>query len=225
MKILAIVPTQDEFHYFLQACLEKSYQADTAFTGKLPVTHFPALGIAVACGGLGKTQFAVQTQHLIDLAHWDWVICAGAAGALVESISVGDVVVATETVEHDIRNKFGKPMLPRFGGAKTILEHCHQTLPASSAFKVHFGCVASGDEDVVESERRKALHLQTGALAVAWEGAGGARACQFSDVPYLEVRGVSDSANGKAALDYEKNLPLVMSNVARVVLSWVRNPL
>jgi adenosylhomocysteine nucleosidase len=222
MKILIIIPTQRELDCFLEACLEQGYQAETALTGKLLITHFPALEIAVAFGGLGKTQFAVQTQHLIDMAHWDWVICAGAAGALVDSLSIGDVVIATETVEHDIHNRFGKPLLPRFGGSETLLEHCYQAIPATGTFKVHFGSVASGDEDVVETDRRKAVHLQTGAVVVAWEGAGGARACQFSDVPYIEVRGVSDSADRKAALDFEKNLPLVMRNVATVILSWAR---
>ena len=150
------------------------------------------------------------------------MICAGAAGALVDSLAVGDVVIATETVEHDIHNKFGKPLLPRFCGSEVMLAHCREIQLATDGFKVHYGGVASGDEDVVELERRQTLYLQTGALAVAWEGAGGARACQFSEVPYLEVRGVSDSANGQAALDFKKNLPLVMRNVSRVVLSWAR---
>src|SRR6266478_4000180 len=62
----------------------------------------------------GRSRKATCTisQHL--------VICAGAAGALVNGLSIGDVVVATETVEHDIRNKFGLPLLPRFGSAKAI---------------------------------------------------------------------------------------------------------
>lgn len=222
MNRLVIIPTAPETDHFLGALVEQSYQPQAASTGKLATTHFPALKITVAQGGLGKTQFAVHTQHLIEAAPWDWVICAGAAGALTDNLAVGDVVIATETVEHDIRNRFGKPLLPRFGSAEAILEHCRQTLPATQAYKVHFGAIASGDEDVVGVDRREAIYRQTGALAVAWEGAGGARACRFSHVPYLEVRGVSDRADGKAAADFTENLPLVMRHVAAVILSWVR---
>jgi adenosylhomocysteine nucleosidase len=82
--------------------------------GRLPVVHLPELDVTLACGGLGKVQFAVQTQHLLDVCPaWDLVICAGAAGALVDGLPVGDLVVATETVEHDIHNRFGRPLLPK----------------------------------------------------------------------------------------------------------------
>jgi adenosylhomocysteine nucleosidase len=222
MNLLVVIPTSQESDHFLRALAEQGHQAQATSTGKLATTHFPALDITVAQGGLGKTQFAVHTQHLIEAAPWDWVICAGAAGALTDSLAVGDVVIATETVEHDIRNRFGKPLLPRFGSAETILQHCRQTLPITNAYQVHFGGIASGDEDVVELERRAAIYRQTGALVVAWEGAGGARACRFSHLPYLEIRGVSDRADGKAPADFEKNLPMVMRHVAQVVLSWVR---
>lgn len=220
MRILVVIPTQLELDYFLQACQELGHQAEPRVAGRLSIKVYPTLGLAVAHGGLGKTQFAVQTQHLIDALDSDWVICAGAAGALVDALDVGDVVIATETVEHDIRNHFVKPMLPRFYGAAAIVEHCRQSLPRVNGVAVHFGAVASGDEDVASPERREAIGQRTGALVVAWEGAGGARACQFSGKPYLEVRGVSDRADGTAAQDFRRNLPVVMSNIATVILSW-----
>lgn len=221
MRILVVIPTQLELEYFLQACQDLGHQAEHGAAGRLSVNAYPALDLAVAHGGLGKTQFAVQTQHLIDALDSDWVICAGAAGALIDALHVGDVVIATETVEHDIRNHFVKPLLPRFEAAVAIVDHCRRSLSRVGDVGVHFGAVASGDEDVVSPERREAIYQRTGALAVAWEGAGGARACQFSGKPYLEVRGVSDQADGMAAQDFRRNLPVVMSNIAKVILAWV----
>jgi adenosylhomocysteine nucleosidase len=219
VKILTIIPTKEELNCFLQACLEQAYQAEIVATGRLSTTYFPKLEMAVAYGGLGKAQFAVQTQHLIDVAHWDLVICAGAAGALVDNLSVGDVVIATETIEHDIRNRFGKPLLPRFSGSEKDLENCRRALQTPLGFQIHFGPIASGDEDIVDRERRRAIHVQTGALLVAWEGAAGARACQFSGAAYLEIRGVTDSANSAAALDFQSNLEKAMQSVAQTVIS------
>jgi hypothetical protein len=80
------------------------------------------------------------------------------------------------------------------------------------AFTVHFGPIASGDEDIVTVERQQELHRRTGALVAAWEGAGGARACQFSARPFVEMRGVTDGVNSSAAADFRANLKTAMEN-------------
>ena len=60
----------------------------------------------------------------------------------------------------------------------------------------------------------------TDCLAVAWEGAGGARACQFNQKYYLELRGITDTANHQAAIDFEANLMRAMDSLAEVVIRW-----
>jgi hypothetical protein len=65
MQILVVTPLAAEVACFLQSCVEQGILSETMVMEKLPVTHFPALGAIVAQGGLGKAQFAVQTQHLI----------------------------------------------------------------------------------------------------------------------------------------------------------------
>ncbi len=223
MKILTVIPTEAELESFVRASREQGYPAEMIATGKLPVTHFSMLDLAVASGGLGKVQFGVQTQHLIDAGHWDVVICAGAAGALVTDLAVGDVVIATETVEHDIRNKFSKPLLPRFHGSEEMIGRCRRALKTEPAFRVHYGPIASGDEDVMDAERRADIRARTAALAVAWEGAGGARACQFSGLPFIEIRGVTDGAGGTAADEFRQNVQLALKNVAQVIITLAQS--
>jgi len=222
VKTLTVIPTQVELDLFLQGCQALGLRAEPGSTGRLSTSYFPSLDLTVACGGLGKVQFALQTQHLIDISHWDLVVCAGTAGALAEGLSAGDVVIATETVEHDIRNLFGAPHLPRFSGSKEFLGRCRQAFQTTPAGRVHFGPVASGDEDIADSRRREAVRKKTGALAVAWEGAGGARACKFSEVPFLEIRGVSDRADRLAAVTFLLNMKRAMKGVAWVVTSLSR---
>lgn len=72
---------------------------------------------------------------------------------------------------------------------------------------------------MVSEERRAEVRTRTGAVVVAWEGAGGARACQLRGIPFVEIRGISDGANQTAAGDFVANLPVVMGNVASVVTS------
>ena len=212
---------REELDFLLQGCAKAGFQAESGIIGRLPVVRLPDLGVTLARGGLGKVQFAVQTQHLLDTcSYWDLIVCAGAAGALVNEVSVGDAVVATTTVEHDYNNKFSERALPKFDGAGAAVADLKSVSHSTGTFSVHFGPIASGDEDVVETERKRMLHDSTGALAVAWEGAGGAKACVFSGFPFVEIRGVTDTADRNAASDFEKNLEVAMSNLATLIISW-----
>ncbi len=222
MTTLVITPMRQELDLLVQTwCGKFGFEREDTRLGRLPVVRLPRLGIALAPGGTGKAQFAVQTEHLLDASPgWDLVICAGAAGALVDELSVGDVVVATATVEHDYRSKFDQRPLPRFDGAGSATEKFRRLRRPSGAFEVYFGLIASGDEDIVDAAGRGELRRKSQAIAVAWEGAGGARACAFSDVPFLEMRGITDRADDSAPADFLANLEVAMTNLATTISSW-----
>lgn len=149
------------------------------------------------------------------------MLCVGAAGALVPGLRHGDVVVGTETVEHDIR-KFSRPLVPKFESDGALRDEFASLAQKPRAFDIHFGPIASGDEDIMSDIRKQELREQTGAVAVAWEGAGGARACQFSNVPYLELRGITDSAGDTAESEFFANLERVMANLAELLVGFVQ---
>jgi len=215
MPVLAIVPTEGELDELVDALATGGLSIETGQAGRVGRQLVPAMGLVLAHGGLGKTQFGIQTQYMLDQGQYSLVICAGAAGGLVDEVAVGDVVVATETVEHDIR-KVGSEMVPRFPGDAAALARIRCT-SFPERFRVHLGGVASGDEDIVSTERRRACHRTTGAIAVAWEGAGGARACAFMGVPYLEIRGIADQADERGPRDFMANFGRAMQNVASVL--------
>jgi len=213
---------QGELDFFSQACTKRGLRTQDAVIGRLPVVHYPQLNITLARGGTGKAQFALQTQHLLDSStDWDLVVCAGGAGGLVSDLNIGDVIVATTTVEHDYNNKFNQRPLPRFDGAPAAIIDLRTAAISANSFKVHFGPVASGDEDVIEAGRRSNLHQVTDALVVSWEGAGGARSCSFSNVPFVEIRGVTDRADQDAPSDFYTNLEVAMNNIATLITSWI----
>jgi adenosylhomocysteine nucleosidase len=196
-----------------------------AQAGRLPLLAFPEIGSALARGGHGKAQFALHTRHLLDHAGpVDLIVCAGAAGALADEIAVGDIVVATRTVEHDFQQRISSRAAPVFDGHAAAIRNLQALAPAQASFAVHFGDVASGDEDIVSIARARALRAVTGAVAVAWEGAGGGRACAFSQTPYLEIRGVTDQATVDAPADFRQNLALAMRNVATLLDRWLGAP-
>ena len=65
----------------------------------------------VVRSGIGKVNAAVCTQILVDHYGVDAVINTGIAGSLRNEIEIGDVVLSTDTVQHDMdATGFGYPV-------------------------------------------------------------------------------------------------------------------
>jgi adenosylhomocysteine nucleosidase len=221
-NILIVTPLQEEYDDLYDSLSALSLDSFQTQIGKLAVHHFPSANLTLARGGHGKTQFGIQTQYLLDHAQFDLVICAGAAGAIAPQVKIGDLIIATTTVEHDYNLKFVKRPNPQFAGdANTITQLKALKLPQAD-FNVHFGIMAGGDEDVIEIARGAELRDLHDALGVAWEGIGGARACAFSEVPYLELRGATDTADHEAPVVFDVNLKIVMKNIAYLLINWLK---
>ena len=219
---LITVPQAGELKWLLAAFGTDGYRPRSLIIGRLECHVFDDLAMLFTVAGHGKTQHAVQTQHLIDqMATIQAVICAGAAGSLRPDMKLGDVLVGLSTVEHDYKLRFVQRPLPRHDAdAQLVDEFRRVARHMNSQFKVLFGDIASGDEDVVDLARAAELAKATGASCVAWEGAGAARAARFSRLPFLELRAITDSANHSAANDFHTNLEHAMPNLAQVLLKW-----
>jgi len=221
-ETLITVPQADELSVLIAAFDTAGYRPRGVTIGRLECHTFDDLALLFTVGGHGKTQHAVQTQHLIEQkTAIRAVICAGAAGSLRADLRLGDVVVGLSTVEHDYTLRFVRRPLPRHDAdAKLVDEFRRAASRMKTQFRVHFGDIASGDEDIVDQARAAELEKATGASCVAWEGAGAARAAYFSRLPFLELRAITDSADQSAASDFHTNLEHAMPNLAEVLLKW-----
>lgn len=221
MTILAVIPIVQEFDAMMESMAEFGYAAKARSVGRLTAAEFDDGRLIVAQGGLGKAQFGVQTQHLLDnLSGIDAVVCAGTSGGLSDALDRGDVVIATQTVEHDFNR--GSALitlpLPAFPGDAALTDALRALAARKEfPFALHFGGVASGDEGVANRDRAQEISAATGAIAVAWEGAGGARAAQLAAIPFLEIRGISDGAGESAFEEFWQNIPSTIRNVTLVV--------
>src|SRR5438309_819525 len=111
VETLVVVPQAKE----LEPLLGAGYQPGKLTLGRLECHLFGELRLLFAVGGHGKTQLAVQTQHLIEQrADLQVVICAGAAGSLGSDLALGDVVVGMSTIEHDYKLRFVRRPLPSY---------------------------------------------------------------------------------------------------------------
>ena len=221
MKAAILTPLQEELNSLVAKLEQFGLKKSKFRLGSLEVFEFSEADLFVACGGHGKTQFGIQAQYLLcQVPQIEVLVCAGVAGALSSTLNIGDVVVATETVEHDYNLKFISRPLPRFAGNLQVIKALQNLPQADSTFSIHFGAIASGDEDIVDVARGQELVTATNCIAVAWEGAGGARACQFNGKPYIELRGVTDTANHQAAADFKANLTTAINNLSQTIMRW-----
>lgn len=218
LQYLILCPLEIELRLFLKELTSLGYKVEKKEGFKRPIYCIPSKKMAVAQGGRGKVQFGVQAQYWIShFKDLKAVFCLGAGGGLVPSLQIGDLVIAEKTIEYDYKEKFNaKAKAPSFSGDFQLISHLKNKrfdLP----FGIHFGAIASGDEDIVDSRRSEELYLLTEAMAVAWEGAGGARACAFNGISYLEIRAITDNAKDSVVKSFAENMSLGMKNAANFI--------
>lgn len=205
--ILILCPLKIELNYLLKSFEEKGLSFNknqNAYVGE----H-----LTLAVGGHGKVNFAISTVKLILEYKPSLLICSGAAGG-IKNLKLLDIVAATKTVEHDYNIKFIQKDQPSFDGDFRALN----TLKG-----VKKVIMASGDEDIIDSKSALMIHQKTQALAVAWEGAGGAKACAFMNTPFLELRCITDLCDQNTLSDFKENLEKGMAQVAHVIIDSFLN--
>lgn len=177
----------------------------TGLAGKTRIYVWHDAEVVLAQSGRGKVQMGLAVSALKQSYPLQQLWGLGLCGALVPGIQVGDFISADEIVEHDFSNTFIGPPDPP-------LYKCDQlTLASINKVKLYQGRIASGDRDVLTEYERSQLHLETKALAATWESSGLARAARYLDLPFGELRMVSDSYGnsdiGKAKSLVKERLP------------------
>lgn len=174
--------------------------------------------------GVGKVNAALCTQLLIDAFDAHTVICTGSAGALHDGLDIGDVVIAEDCVQHDVKVEFLD--LPRgqipftehrfFETSPTLRDHAQDvSLPDHS---IHVGRVLTGDTFVQDEAYRRQLREELDGDCVEMEGAAVGQVCAVNDVPYLVVRAISDRADGSSDVDFQSFLEDAARSSAQIVL-------
>ncbi|WP_165052997.1 MULTISPECIES: 5'-methylthioadenosine/adenosylhomocysteine nucleosidase [unclassified Adlercreutzia] len=165
--------------------------------------------VVVQCS-VGMVNAAVCAQVLIGRFGVTHVVNTGVAGSLDAAIDIGDVVVATDAVNHlmDVCNLGYAPgQTPgldalAFPCDVRLRERLANAVRATCRVGVHEGRVASGDRFVRDAAEKARIRTTFGAACCEMEGAAIAQACWLGGVPCGIVRAISDKADGSDAVDY-----------------------
>lgn len=165
----------------------------------------------VVRAGVGKVNAACCTQALIDRFPVNCVINTGIAGSLQAKIDIGDIVLATDAIEHDMDAAifgYAPGQIPSMdvhaftaddGLRKIAKESCEKVNPD---IHVYEGRVVTGDQFISDKEKKSWLVETFDGCCTEMEGAAIAHAAYLNQIPFLIVRAISDKADDSAEMDY-----------------------
>lgn len=167
--------------------------------------------VVVVRSGVGKVNAGICAQILVDEFAVEVIINTGIAGSLNKDVNIGDIVVSTDLVHHDMDAVgFGYPkgQIPQmdqfsFQGDEALrrlaVRVCREVNPEIQVFE---GRIASGDQFVSDQAVKDRIAKEFGAYATEMEGAAIGQAAVLNGVPFLVIRAISDKADGSAHVDY-----------------------
>lgn len=167
----------------------------------------------VVQSGIGKVNAACCVQILADCFNVTHIINTGVAGSLNNDINIGDIVVSTEAVYHDVdATVFGYAVgeVPQMGtsafAADTMLRTAavRAVREAAPDIQVFEGRVASGDQFICDKEKKKWIRDTFGAYCCEMEGAAIAQASFINGIPFVIIRAISDKADESVSVSYDE---------------------
>ncbi|MGF6349780.1 5'-methylthioadenosine/adenosylhomocysteine nucleosidase [Variovorax sp. W2I14] len=212
------------------------------------VGHLHGQPVVAVLSRIGKVAAAVTATVLLERFGVRAIVFSGVAGGLAPGVNVGDVVVATELLQHDMDASplFPKYEVPLMGLSRFTTDAAisdalavvaEESLRGSAMLvgqeavdefglhspKVHRGLLVSGDRFVSTAAESETLrrHLPD-ALAVEMEGAAVAQVCHDYGVPFAAMRTISDRADDEAHGDFARFVAEVASRYSLALVgAWL----
>ena len=161
--------------------------------------------VVIVRSGIGKVNAGICAQILVSQ------FGAGIAGSLDAQIDIGDMVISTDALHHDMdATVFGDPagQIPRmdtlsFPADKELVKKAvAANEKANPDIHTFTGRVASGDQFISDKEVKERIVSLFHPMCVEMEGAGIAQAAYLNKVSYVIIRAISDKADNSATMDY-----------------------
>jgi adenosylhomocysteine nucleosidase len=160
---------------------------------------------------VGKVNAAVTTQILIDQFQVEQVIFTGVAGAIHPDLQIGDIVVSTDCLQHDMDATplgFAPGQIPFSeqwiwqADPQLVKRAVEAGRKLDGEIRVVTGRILSGDQFVASREKVAKLHEQFAAHCTEMEGAAVGQVCAMNGIPFVIVRSMSDKADGSAHVNF-----------------------
>lgn len=162
--------------------------------------------------GIGKVNAAMSAQVMIDRFSPTLIINSGIAGSVSRTLSIGDIVISKDCVQHDFDGtQMGDPKgLIQYNDEKRIdipadndtVNRLFDACADIKDTKVVIGRIATGDIFVADKTLRQSIADEFNALACEMEGGAVAQVCYRNDVPFAVIRCISDDFDENEFVDF-----------------------
>lgn len=238
--IMSAMPEENSLlHQQLSDVSSTSY-ANRLYTKGLWLGH----EIVLVFSRWGKVAAAITATHLIAEFNVDAIVFTGVAGACIPEVKIGDIIVASHLIQHDMdATPFFPPHeIPLLGVSSFPIDEQwkNHTYLAANLFlqnlsyvlekkdlelfgifqpKVYEGLVATGDRFFASNTDLNNLLLSLPqALCVEMEGAAVAQVCHEYEIPCVVVRTISDSGNELSPMLFPKFVSSIASQYSLGIL-------
>lgn len=187
--------------------------------------------VVVKCG-VGKVNAARVAQILIDKLDVKYMINVGAAGALNPFLNIGDIVIGKKLVQHDFditAFDHDKGYITGVGeyiySDEKLVQKFEKIINSFSdnTYKTVTGVIATGDIFCTDIEMKNKIYTRFDADCVEMEGAAIAQVCYLDKIPFIVIRSISDSPNGKNEVDFDKFVELASRRCANLLKEFFQN--
>ena len=205
--------------------------------GNMTFVYGDLRGKRVVCAkcGIGKVFAAMCAQTMILKYAPDCIVNSGVAGTLSEQLSIGQIALAEQVVQHDMdTSPIGDPV-GLISGINIIYIPTDPAVTEALAAAVAGegvpymrGTVASGDQFICHTADKERIRstFETAdkpVIACEMEGAAIGQVCYVNKVPYGILRAISDGGDENAFADYPTFLAAAAETATRVMLQFVEN--
>ncbi|MBP8640456.1 MAG: 5'-methylthioadenosine/adenosylhomocysteine nucleosidase [Oscillospiraceae bacterium] len=186
--------------------------------------------VVIAQSGVGKVNAAICTQTMVLIYSPQLIINIGVAGGLNNELNIGDVVIATEVVQHDVdTSAIGDPIglisginminIPCSPKAVAVLKKVTEEL---KDFKSITGIVASGDQFLNDRAKTKWISETFNAVACEMEGGSIGQVCYINNVDFGIIRAVSDKGDEDSGISYNEFVQIAAKNSIDIIVRFLQ---
>ncbi|MCK9905730.1 5'-methylthioadenosine/adenosylhomocysteine nucleosidase, partial [Frankia sp. Cpl3] len=181
---------------------------------------------------MGKVNAAITTQMLIDQFAVTQILFTGVAGAVHPQLAIGDIVVSTDCLQHDVDATalgFKPGQIPFtekwvWEADSALIKLAVQAGEKQTEdVKIVTGRILSGDQFVADREKVQWLAEQFQAHCTEMEGAAVGQVAAMNGVPFVIVRSMSDKADGSAHVNFAEFTHLASQRSYAIVMEMLRS--
>lgn len=180
--------------------------------------------VVLACCGIGKVNATMCTTALLNIFNCTHIINVGIAGATGSGLNILDIVLSRETVFHDQDAVMLKyyPKVEFFKADTNLLTLAQSVCDNINNVNYRVGRIATGDVFVNNNDIKSNIINKYNPDCVEMEGCAIAHVCHISNIPFLIIRCMSDSADNSAKNTYDNFLELSANKSANIILNMLK---